>query len=84
VDGSVSSQFISALLMIAPTMHNGLVIHFKGAIVSRPYINMTIRIMERFGVYPIWDGESLAVSHQQYLIDDEPEKHERDLGLAEP
>lgn len=74
VDGSVSSQFISALLLIAPTLHNGLVIHFKGTIVSRPYIDMTIRIMERFGVYPIWDGNSLAVSNQQYLIDDEPEK----------
>jgi 3-phosphoshikimate 1-carboxyvinyltransferase len=70
VDGSVSSQFISALLMIAPTMHNGLVIHFKGTIVSRPYIDMTIRIMERFGVYPIWDGNSLAVSNQKYQIDD--------------
>ncbi|MDQ3108761.1 MAG: 3-phosphoshikimate 1-carboxyvinyltransferase [Bacteroidota bacterium] len=70
VDGSVSSQFISALLMIAPTMHNGLVIHFKGTIVSRPYIDMTIRIMERFGVYPVWNGNSLAVSNQQYQVDD--------------
>lgn len=73
VDGSVSSQFISALLMIAPTMHNGLVIHFKGTIVSRPYIDMTIRIMERFGVYAIWDGNSLAVSNQKYRVDN-PEK----------
>ncbi|HTL80219.1 MAG TPA: 3-phosphoshikimate 1-carboxyvinyltransferase [Bacteroidia bacterium] len=70
VDGSVSSQFISALLMIAPTMHNGLVIHFKGNIVSRPYIDMTIRIMERFHVYPVWDGNTLAVSNQHYTIDD--------------
>lgn len=70
VDGSVSSQFISALLMIAPTMHNGLVIHFKGNIVSRPYIDMTIRILERFGVYPVWDDNSLAVSNQKYTIDD--------------
>ncbi len=76
VDGSVSSQFVSALLMIAPTMHNGLVIHFKGTIVSRPYIDMTIRIMERFGVYPIWNGNALAVSNQQYRID-EPEKQFR-------
>ncbi|MBI3512234.1 MAG: 3-phosphoshikimate 1-carboxyvinyltransferase [Bacteroidetes bacterium] len=73
VDGSVSSQFISALLMIAPTMHKGLVIHFKGNIVSRPYIEMTIRIMERFHIYPIWDGNSLVVSNQHYVIDD-PEK----------
>ncbi len=70
IDGSVSSQFISALLMIAPTMHNGLVIHFTGPIVSRPYIDMTIRIMERFGVYPVWDGDTLAVSNQHYVVDD--------------
>jgi 3-phosphoshikimate 1-carboxyvinyltransferase len=70
MDGSVSSQFISALLMIAPTMHNGLVIHFKGPIVSRPYIDMTIRIMERFGVSPVWNGDTLSVSNQQYEVDD--------------
>lgn len=70
MDGSVSSQFISALLMIAPTMHNGLVIRFNGPIVSRPYIDMTIRIMERFGVSPVWDGNTLSVSNQQYEIDD--------------
>ncbi|MCX6310457.1 MAG: 3-phosphoshikimate 1-carboxyvinyltransferase [Bacteroidetes bacterium] len=74
VDGSVSSQFISALLLIAPTMHNGLVIHFKGTIVSRPYIDMTLRIMERFHVYPVWDGNTLSVSNQHYLIDDDPKK----------
>lgn len=74
VDGSVSSQFISALLMIAPTMHNGLVLHFKGSIVSRPYIDMTVRIMERFHVYPVWDGNTLAVSNQNYRIDDNPAK----------
>ena len=70
MDGSVSSQFISALLMIAPTMHNGLVIRFKGPIVSRPYIDMTVRIMERFGVSPVWDGNTLSVSNQQYEIED--------------
>lgn len=76
MDGSVSSQFVSALLMIAPTMHNGLVLHFKGPIVSRPYIDMTIRIMERFGVFPIWDGDSLVVSNQHYEVED-PQKQFR-------
>lgn len=73
VNGSVSSQFISALLLIAPTLHNGLVINFIGKVVSRPYVNMTIRIMERFGVFPIWDGDRLSVSNQKYIID-QPEK----------
>ncbi|HEU4718142.1 MAG TPA: 3-phosphoshikimate 1-carboxyvinyltransferase [Bacteroidia bacterium] len=74
MDGSVSSQFVSALLMIAPTMHKGIVIRFKGPIVSRPYIDMTIRIMERFGVSPVWDGDTLSVSSQQYLVDDKEEQ----------
>ncbi|HLG03886.1 MAG TPA: 3-phosphoshikimate 1-carboxyvinyltransferase [Bacteroidia bacterium] len=69
MDGSVSSQFVSALLMIAPTMHSGLVLNFKGPIVSRPYIDMTIRIMERFNVFPVWDGDVLSVSHQDYEIE---------------
>jgi 3-phosphoshikimate 1-carboxyvinyltransferase len=70
VDGSVSSQFISALLMIAPTLHNGLVINFNGPIVSRPYINMTLRIMERYGVFAIWEGQRLSVSPQLYVIEE--------------
>lgn len=69
LDGKVSSQFISALLMIAPLLHNGLVIRFKGEITSRPYINMTVRIMEKLGVYAVWqdDDTAISVSQQPYL-----------------
>ena len=70
LDGSVSSQFVTALLLIAPTLHNGLVIKFKGPIASMPYILMTLRIMERFGVYGIWDGDTLSVSNQSYVVND--------------
>lgn len=69
LDGSVSSQFVSALLMIAPVLHNGLVIRFSGEITSRPYINMTMRIMEKLGVYAVWQEEenAISVSQQPYL-----------------
>lgn len=70
LDGSVSSQFVTALLLIAPTLHNGLVIRFKGPVASMPYILMTLRIMERFGVFGIWDGDTLSVSNQSYKVDD--------------
>ncbi len=73
LDGSVSSQFVTALLLIAPTLHNGLVIRFNGPVASMPYILMTLRIMERFHVFSIWDGDTLSVSNQKYLADD-PEK----------
>lgn len=69
LDGSVSSQFVSALLMIAPVLHNGLVIRFKTEVTSRPYINMTARIMEKLGVYAVWqdDETAISVSQQPYL-----------------
>jgi 3-phosphoshikimate 1-carboxyvinyltransferase len=70
LDGSISSQFVTALLLIAPTLHNGLVIRFKGPVVSTPYILMTLRIMERFGVFGIWDGDTLSVSNQSYKVED--------------
>lgn len=66
IDGSVSSQFVSALLMIAPVLHNGLVIRFRGEVTSRPYINMTMQIMEKFSVYPIWQEDGISVSSQPY------------------
>lgn len=70
LDGSVSSQFVTSLLLIAPTLHNGLVIRFNGPVASAPYILMTLRIMERFHVFGIWNGDTLSVSNQKYLVDD--------------
>lgn len=49
IPASVSSQYISALLMIAPYMEKGLEIHLTGRIVSRTYIDMTVRLMQQFG-----------------------------------
>lgn len=50
IDATVSSQFISALLMIAPTMKAGLDLHFEGEPVSLPYITMTLGLMALRGV----------------------------------
>lgn len=50
IDGSVSSQFISALLLIAPTFENGLELTLKNDIVSWPYIQMTLDTLSEFGV----------------------------------
>jgi len=55
--GDISSQYISALLMIAPTFDHGLLLELIGKIGSRPYINMTLSLMQRFGVDPIWENE---------------------------
>ena len=68
IDGSVSSQFISALLMIAPTLQEGLEIHLIGEVTSIPYIKMTLAMMKGFGVLSDWDIENniISISPQQY------------------
>jgi len=50
INSSVSSQFISALLLVAPKFKIGIELHLKGETVSMPYIEMTIRLLKRFGV----------------------------------
>jgi 3-phosphoshikimate 1-carboxyvinyltransferase len=66
LDGSVSSQYISGLLMIAPTMENGLTITLKGNVISKPYILLTLKIMEDFGVKAIWNKGKITVAPQEY------------------
>ncbi|RHJ92119.1 3-phosphoshikimate 1-carboxyvinyltransferase [Parabacteroides bouchesdurhonensis] len=64
--GGVSSQYISALLMIAPLMENGLTLHLEGNIISRPYIDLTLQLMKQFGVKADWNGQTIKVLPQEY------------------
>lgn len=66
LSGNISSQFISALLMIAPGMENGLVMHIENEIVSKPYIHLTVSMMEKCGVQTKWDGNDIVVKPQVY------------------
>ena len=66
IPASTSSQYISALLMIAPTLPNGLTIHLQGEIVSRPYLEMTLRMMAYFGVKHGWSENSILIKPQTY------------------
>lgn len=50
IRGDVSSQYISALMMVAPVLPQGLTLTFEGAVTSRPYIEMTASLMKQFGV----------------------------------
>lgn len=56
--GDVSSQYISALLMIGPVLKNGLTLHLTGEIISRPYINLTLQLMTDFGAKAEWISEN--------------------------
>ena len=55
--GNVSSQYISALLMIGPVLPKGLRITLTGEIISRPYINLTLQLMKDFGAKADWINE---------------------------
>lgn len=67
LDGSISSQYISALLMIAPTIENGLTLKLKGEITSRSYIELTLKLMARYGIQYKWEGNTITVPEQNYL-----------------
>lgn len=66
IDASQSSQFASSLLMAAPTWSDGIRLKLKGNPVSMPYLEMTIKIMEQFGVSVAQDVDVYTVVHQPY------------------
>ena len=62
IDGNVSSQYISALLLIAPRLKNGLQLKFKGEVTSVPYIKMTLKLLDSVGITHRWVGKIITVS----------------------
>lgn len=71
LSGGVSSQYVSALLMIAPVMRYGLTLELVGEIVSRPYIDLTISLMKRFGADAHWVSENeIRVESKDYSVED--------------
>lgn len=66
LDGSISSQYISALLMIAPTVQGGLTLRLKNKITSRSYIEMTLQLMKHFGIRYHWIGNEIRIDSQPY------------------
>ncbi len=65
--GNVSSQYISALLMIGPKLKHGLRLKLSDEIVSRPYIDMTLSIMRNFGAEADWvDERTIVVAPEPY------------------
>jgi 3-phosphoshikimate 1-carboxyvinyltransferase len=66
IKGNVSSQYLSALLMVAPILPNGLKLTILEDLVSRPYLEMTLSIMEYFGVNHTWVDNVITVPKQKY------------------
>ncbi len=68
IPGNVSSQYISALLMIGPTLPKGIEIALIGEIFSQPYIEMTLKLMAHFGVKSSWDDQTIKIQKQPYNV----------------
>jgi len=66
VKGDVSSQYISALLMVAPVLPKGLKLTLMGEVASRPYIEMTLELMKHFGIKYTWHWNEIVIEHQPY------------------
>lgn len=58
---NVSSQYISALMLIAPSLDNGLVIELDGNVTSRPYIDMTLSILNKLGIYAKFNDNTIII-----------------------
>ena len=67
IPGNVSSQYISALLMIGPMLEDGLTLQLTGDIISRPYIDLTLWMMGEFGAEAKWSStDTITVDHKPY------------------
>ena len=67
IPGNVSSQYISALLMIGPMLKGGLKLHLEGDIISRPYIDLTLWMMKEYGAEADWsDINVITVKPKPY------------------
>ena len=67
LDGNVSSQYISALMLIAPSLKNGIEINLKKGIVSRPYIEMTRDLLNYFGIKVIFTENKIEIEPKSII-----------------
>ena len=61
---NISSQYISAILLIAPKLEKGVRLHLEGEITSLPYIKMTLALLERLGIKTSFEGKTIEIPYQ--------------------
>jgi 3-phosphoshikimate 1-carboxyvinyltransferase len=66
IDSTISSQFISAILMIAPLMENGLRLILRGKTTSASYIKLSLELMKRAGISWTWEGNEIVINKGVY------------------
>jgi len=78
---NISSQYISALLLIAPHLEEGLNLSLEGEITSLPYLKMTLALLERVGVHSQFEDKNIKIN-QQRIIADQTQVVESDWSSA--
>jgi 3-phosphoshikimate 1-carboxyvinyltransferase len=66
IKGNISSQYITALLLIAARLPFGLELHIEGDLTSRPYVEMTLAMLQSAGIKHSWEGNVIAISNQEF------------------
>ncbi|WP_152285798.1 3-phosphoshikimate 1-carboxyvinyltransferase [Flavicella marina] len=69
IDGNVSSQYISSILLIAASLENGIELEFEGAITSIPYIQMTLSLLNEVGIETSFEGQFIKISPKATIED---------------
>jgi 3-phosphoshikimate 1-carboxyvinyltransferase len=66
IKGDISSQYISALLMVAPTLSNGLILDIQGELTSLPYVKMTLDMLAEAGISHHWEENKISIKPQDF------------------
>jgi len=66
IKGNISSQYITALLLIAARLPFGLELHIEGELTSRPYVEMTLAMLGSANIQHTWEGNVIQISNQQF------------------
>ena len=66
IKGNISSQYITALLLIASSLPEGLKLEIEGDLTSRPYVEMTLAMLQQVGIRHTWDDNVISIAHQEF------------------
>ncbi|MBU82221.1 MAG: 3-phosphoshikimate 1-carboxyvinyltransferase [Flammeovirgaceae bacterium] len=66
IPGDISSQYISSLILIAPLLEKGIEINIEEPFYSRPYVNMTLNLMNSFGIKSAVKGNKISIKNQEF------------------
>ncbi|WP_259067087.1 3-phosphoshikimate 1-carboxyvinyltransferase [Mucilaginibacter sp. X4EP1] len=66
IKGNISSQYITALLLIAPRLPFGLELHIEGDLTSRPYVEMTLAMLQSAGIQHSWNANVISIAKQDF------------------